>query len=97
MKKLHKVYRDIQDEEKFIRRNSLTVNDFHEFMRICNTLSKGESDTTINAQVKALCEKYGFGVFVEGVGWRIKLNRQPKRIIDQVLKAVYGDTLTEGN
>lgn len=88
MKKLQKVYQDIQDEEKFIRRNSLSANDFHEFMRICRILSSGESDTTINAKVKALCDKYGFGVFVEGIGWRIKLNRQPKRIIDQVLKAV---------
>ena len=95
MKKLQKVYQDIQDEEKFIKRNSLTVNDYREFTRICNALSHGESDTKINAKVKILCEKYGFGVFVEGIGWRIKLNRQPKRIINQVLKAVYGNTLTE--
>ena len=87
MKKLQKVLHDIQDEENFIKRNSLTVNDYHEFMRICSALSRGENDTTINAKVKGLCDKYNFGTLTEGIGWRIALNRRPKRII--------GDNFTE--
>ena len=75
MKKLERVMHDIQDQEKFIKRNGLTVSDYNEFMRICSALSHSESDTTINAKVKGLCDKYNFGVFTEGIGWRIALNR----------------------
>lgn len=97
MKKLQKVWNDMQDEERFIRRNGLSLYDFREFMRVCASLSHGESATIIDSKVKDLCDKYGFGVFREGIGWRIKLNKQPHKIIDEVLNSVYGDKLTEIN
>lgn len=91
MKKLNKIWKDMQDYEKFMKRNKLTFFEFSEVQRICDSLYHGVTETTISESVKKVFDKYGFGTFSEGIGWRIKKNRQPKKDFENYLCSLYGD------
>lgn len=91
MKKLYKIWKDMQDEEKFIKRNKITLFDFNEIVRICDALYHGVTETTISESVKNVFDKYDFGTFCEGIGWRIKKNKQPKKMLENCLRSIYGD------
>lgn len=91
MKKLYKIWNDMQDSDKFMRHNKITLCEFHEVVRICDSLYHCVTDTTINESVKKVFDKYGFGTFCEGIGWRIKKNRQPKKDFENCLRSLYGD------
>ena len=97
MKKLNKIWNDMQDYEKFMKRNKLTLCEFHEVVRICDALYHGVTDTTISESVKKVFDKYGFGTFSKGIGWRIKKNRQPKKYFENCLRSLYGDEFYEAH
>ena len=96
MTKLQKLYIDMTKEDKngnniFIRYNRLTLCEYREMQQIFNALSAGNSETTIMKSVADLFRKYQFGVFPHGIGWEIKMNRQPKRQFEECVKAIYGE------
>lgn len=98
MTKLYKIWQDMQNGYNFIRRNKITLAEYNEIQMICFELQHGStSETTISESVKKVFDKYGFGTFCEGIGWRIKKNKQPKKELENCLRSMYGDEFYEAH